>query len=256
MSALAQPHPASRTGAAMRRLVVALTLFGALLVAMPFSRSLFAWLFPRLERPLYEQHGFVALVLAHLGLVAASGLCAVIVGMGAAIFVTRPAGREFRSLIETLTAIAQTFPPVAVLALSVPMIGFGFGPAFLALALYSVLPICENTISGIEGVPPSAMQAGEGLGMTPHERLFRVELPLAAPIILAGVRTSFSINIGTAAVASTVGAVSLGAPIIIGLNGNNTAYVLQGALLITGLALVVDAAFEAIQARLQRWNAG
>jgi osmoprotectant transport system permease protein len=92
------------------------------------------------------------------------------------------------------------------------------------------------------------------LGITPFELLMNIELPLAAPVILAGIRTAVTINISTAAIASTVGAVSLGSPIIIGLNGNNTAYVLQGALLVTGLALVVDLGFEAILARLHRWK--
>jgi osmoprotectant transport system permease protein len=211
-------------------------------------------MFPRLDRPLYQQQGFVELVMSHLALVAASSICAIIIGMGAAIYVTRPAGQEFRRLVEVLTAMGQTFPPVAVLALAVPMIGFGFWPAFAALVLYSILPICENTITGLEGVPHPAKQAGLGLGMTPRELLLKTELPLAAPIILAGIRTSVTSNISTAAIASTVGAVSLGSPIIIGLNGNNTAYVLQGALLVTGLALVVDLGFEVILARMHRWK--
>jgi osmoprotectant transport system permease protein len=254
MSQSAVAHPASHPGIALIRFIIGLALFGLLLAALPFSRPVFAWLFPQLERPLYQQNAFLELMLAHLGLVAASSICAIFIGMGAAIFVTRPSGREFRRLVEVLTAMGQTFPPVAVLALAVPMIGFGFWPAFAALVLYSILPICENTIAGLESVSPPAKQAGLGLGMTPLELLMNIELPLAAPVILAGIRTAVTINISTAAIASTVGAVSLGSPIIIGLNGNNTAYVLQGALLVTGLALVVDLGFEAILARLHRWK--
>jgi osmoprotectant transport system permease protein len=246
--------PAPPAGTVLRRFCLALVAFVLVLAALPSSRPLFSWLFPQLERPLYQQHGFLELVLAHLGLVAASSLVAVVIGLGAAIFVTRPSGAEFRRLVEVLTAMGQTFPPVAVLALAVPVIGFGFWPAFMALVLYSILPICENTMAGLESVPPAARQAGQGLGMTPRDLLLNVELPLAAPVILAGIRTSVTINIGTAAVASTVGAVSLGSPIIIGLNGNNIAYVLQGALLVTGLALVVDLGFEVIMARLQDWR--
>jgi osmoprotectant transport system permease protein len=254
MSQSAVAHSASHRGIALIRFIIGLALFGLLLAALPFSRPVFAWLFPQLERPLYQQNAFLELMLAHLGLVAASSICAIFIGMGAAIFVTRPSGREFRRLVEVLTAMGQTFPPVAVLALAVPMIGFGFWPAFAALVLYSILPICENTIAGLESVSPPAKQAGLGLGMTPFELLMNIELPLAAPVILAGIRTAVTINISTAAIASTVGAVSLGSPIIIGLNGNNTAYVLQGALLVTGLALVVDLGFEAILARLHRWK--
>ncbi len=250
--AIADSPPGPATS--LRRFFLALAGFGLLLAMLPFSRPLFAGLFPQIDRPLYQQHEFLELVLAHLGLVSASSIFSVVIGIAAAVYVTRPSGQEFRRLVEVLTAMGQTFPPVAVLALVVPMIGFGFWPAFAALVLYSILPICENTIAGLESVSPAAKQAGRGLGMTPRELLVNIELPLAAPVILAGIRTSVTINISTAAIASTVGAVSLGSPIIIGLNGNNTAYVLQGALLVTGLALVVDLGFEAVLARLQRWT--
>lgn len=250
----ASPGADLRAGRALRNFGSALAAYALLLAALPHSRPLFARLFPELDRPLYEQQGFLQLLAAHAGLVAASSACAVVIGLGAGIFVTRPSGREFRKLAELLTAMGQTFPPVAVLALSVPTVGFGFWPAFAALVLYGILPICANTIAGLDGTPPAARQAGEGLGMTPSGLLTKIELPLAAPVILAGIRTSVTINIGTAAIASTVGAVSLGSPIIIGLNGNNTAYVLQGAVLVTGLALVVDLGFEAVMSRLQRWR--
>lgn len=239
---------------ALSKLGVGLGAFAGLLVALPYSRGLFAWLFPHLERPLYEQQAFHELLVSHLALVAASSLCATIIGVGAGFMVTRPAGQEFRRLASILTSMGQSFPPVAVLALSVPLIGFGFWPAFVALVLYSILPICENTMAGLESVPDDTIDAGRGLGMTPSELLRKIELPLAAPVIMAGIRTSVTINISTAAIASTVGAISLGSPIIIGLNGNNIAYVLQGALLVSGLAVVTDLAFDVIVERLQRWK--
>jgi osmoprotectant transport system permease protein len=245
----------SRGMTAMGRFYCGLLVLGTLLAALPLSREVFMWLFPQLERPLYEQHGFLQLLVEHLVLVAASSVCAVIIGVGAGIIVTRPSGREFRRLAVVLTAMGQSFPPVAVLALAVPLIGFGFWPAFVALALYGVLPICENTMAGLEAVSADVKDAGRGLGMTPNDLLRRIELPLAAPIVLAGIRTSVTINISTAAIASTVGAVSLGSPIIIGLNGNNIAYVLQGAVLVSALAVVVDLGFEALVERSQRWRA-
>jgi len=238
-----------------RRFLVSLAIFLALLFALPRSGPLFAALFPELDRPLYQQQSFTALVLAHLWLVGAATLVAAGVGISAGVYVTRERGREFRRLIETLSAMGQTFPPVAVLALAVPVIGFGFWPAFIALALYGVLPVCENTVSGLESVDAAAKEAAEGIGMTPRQKLLQIELPLAAPIILAGVRTSVTINIGTAAIASTVGAISLGSPIIIGLNGNNTAYIIQGALLVSGLAIVVDLGFGLLSGKVGGWKA-
>jgi osmoprotectant transport system permease protein len=227
----------------------------ALVVGMPLLRPLFAAMFPALDRPLYEQDSFVALLGSHLAIVAASSALSLLVGVAAGIFVTRDAGREFRPLVETLVAIAQTIPPVAVLAIAVPLIGFGALPALIALALYGLLPIVRATIAGLESVPKGVIEVADGLGLRRTQRLARIELPLALPVLLAGVRSSVIINIGTAAVASTVGAKTLGSPIIVGLSGFNTAYVIQGALVVGLLAVVADLAFERLGQRLTRWRA-
>jgi osmoprotectant transport system permease protein len=229
--------------------------FAALVFLLPVLKPLFSALFPWLDRPLYEQDSFPHLVLAHLALVGASSGLAAALGIAAGIFVTRPAGAEFRGVVETMAAIGQTFPPVAVLALAVPALGFGAKPALVALTLYGLLPIVENTVAGLAAVPAPAREAARGIGMGPGAILRQVELPLAAPVILAGIRTSVIINIGTATVASTVGAATLGSPIILGLNGSNIAYVLQGALLVGLLAVLADLAFERLTAALQRWQA-
>ena len=221
--------------------------FIALLLALPYSGPLFAHWFPALDRPLYQQESFLQLALAHIELVAVSSVFAVIAGMGAGILVTRSWGREFRSLTETLVAAGQTFPPVAVLAIAVPVMGFGEKPAIIALLLYGLLPILQGTLAGIGAVPASARDVAEGVGMSPWQILYKVELPLAGPVILAGIRTSVIINIGTAAIASTVGAKTLGSPVIIGLSGFNTAYIIQGACLVALLAIVTDRLFERLQ---------
>ena len=227
-------------------------LFVALLLLMPYSGPLFARAFPQLDRPLYQQESFIRLALAHIQLVAFSSFAAVIVGLGAGIAVTRRAGKAFRSVVETLVAAGQTFPPVAVLALAVPVIGFGEQPAMVALLLYGLLPILQGTLVGIDAVPPTLREVAAGVGMSPRQILFKVELPLAAPVILAGIRTSVIINIGTATIASTVGANTLGSPVIIGLSGFNTAYILQGACLVALLAIVTDRLFERLLRRFKR----
>ena len=232
--------------------VLALLLLAVLGLAE--LKPLFAALFPELERPMYEQDSFSSLMLAHVMLVGWSSSLAILVGIGAGIFVTRSAGREFRPLVETLAAAGQTFPPVAVLAVAVPLIGFGELPALIALALYGWLPVLQATLAGIGSVPQDIRETAEGLGMNSRQRLLRIELPLAAPVILAGIRTSVIVNIGTAAIASTVGAKTLGLPIIVGLSGFNTAYVIQGAVLVGLLAVTADLAFEALARRLSPWR--
>jgi osmoprotectant transport system permease protein len=237
------------------RLAWTALVFVALVLFMPALRPVFAALFPALDRPVYLQDSFLSLTLDHIALVAVSSLISAIVGIAAGIFVTRPNGAEFRGIVETIVTVGQTFPPVAVLALAVPLIGFGAGPALIALTIYGLLPIVENTITALTTLPPdTAADAARGIGMSPGRILRQVELPLAAPVILAGIRISVIINLGTAAIASTVGAKSLGTPIIVGLNGSNTAYVLQGAILVGLLAIIADLGFERLAAWLQRWQ--
>jgi osmoprotectant transport system permease protein len=221
---------------------------------MPQAKPIFAALFPELERPMFELDTFLDLTLWHLALVGASSGAAVLLGVAAGIFVTRPAGAEFRGLLDIVVTIGQTFPPVAVLAVAVPVIGFGFDPAFIALLLYGLLPVVEGTVAGLEAVPTAVREAARATGMGQVARLTKVELPLAAPVILGGIRTSVIINLGTATVASTVGAWSLGLPIIIGLNAANLAYILEGALPLALLAVVVDLAFARVLSSLQGWR--
>jgi len=153
-------------------------------------------------------------------------------------------------------------PPVAVLALAVPVMGFGEKPTLFALVLYGLLPILRNTLAGLSGINSAVLESAKGMGMSSVQVLFKVELPLAGRVILAGIRTSVTINIATAAIGSTIGARTLGDPVIAGLVNGNTAYVLQGAILIGVLALATDSVFEAIfqgadRARFSfRWRRG
>jgi osmoprotectant transport system permease protein len=235
-------------------LIWVVLVLAVLLALLPRADGFFALLFPWLERPIYRQESFLALVGAHLGLVGASSAAASFVGIMAGIAVTRPSGAEFRAMVTTIVTTGQTFPPVAVLAIAVPVMGFGALPALVALFLYGVLPILESTVAGLTAVPDAVRDAARGIGMSDGAVLRRVDLPLAAPVIIAGVRTSVIINVGTAAIASTVGVRSLGLPIIIGLNAANVAYVLQGAVLIGLMAVALDLAFERALRRIERWR--
>ena len=231
-----------------------LALLLGLIFGMTSLHGVFAALYPQLARPVYLQESFSALVWAHLTLVAISSLIAVLIGTTAGIAVTRRSGRAFRSLVETLVAMGQTFPPVAVLAIAVPVMGFSEQAAIIALVLYGLLPILQATLVGIDSVPHATREVAEGMGMSPWQILLRIELPLAGPVIVAGIRTSVIINVGTATIASTVGSKTLGSPIIIGLSGFNSAYVIQGALIVALLAIAIDMLFERWSHWLQRWR--
>lgn len=227
-------------------------LFVGVLAGMPATRPFFAWAFPDVDPPIYSGDTFAALWLSHAILVAAASLVSIVLAVSVGIFVTRPEGRDFRAMADAAATIGQSFPPVAVLALAVPAMGYGAGPTFMALTIYGLLPILENTIAGLENVPPPVREAAKGMGMSPGQMLYRVDLPLAAPTILAGIRTSVIVNIGTAAIGSTVGAITLGTPIIDGLVADKLPYVIQGAVVVGTFAVLTDQAFERLDRYLRR----
>jgi osmoprotectant transport system permease protein len=227
-------------------------LFAALLFDMPTLRPLFHWAFPEVRPAVYDRDSFFSLFLSHLMIVTIASAAASLVGITLAVFVTRPFGREFRAIADTLATVGQTFPPVAVLALTVPAVGFGAEPTVIALFLYGLLPVLANAIAGLEGVPAAVREAAQGMGLSPWQVLARIELPLAAPVILAGVRTSVTIAIGTATIGSTVGAVTLGTPIFDGLVADNLPFVIEGAVLVAMFAILTDMLFSRLEARLRR----
>ena len=226
-------------------------LFAALMLRMDALQPLLQQVFPGVEPVVYNRDSFLALFLSQLGLVAAASLAASLVGVALAIFVTRPAGRDFRAMVNALATIGQTFPPAAVLAITVPMVGFGARPTIIALFLYSLLPIVENAVAGLEGVASGVREAAEGMGLSAWQRLRDVELPLAVPVILAGIRVSVTIAIGTATIGSTVGALTLGTPIFDGLVANKIPFVLEGAILVAVFAILTDMLFERLDQLLR-----
>ena len=218
-------------------------LLVVLLISLVVMPTWFSWVFqpfaPENGPIIYERASLLSLSLSHLGLVAVASIAATLVAVSLAILVTRPSGAAFLPLSRTITNMGQTFPPVAVLALAVPALGFGTGPTLVALFLYGLLPIFENAITGFSTLPPATMEAARGLGLSRWQRLIRVEIPLALPVILTGVRLSVVIALGTATIGSTVAAKTLGEVIIAGLLTNNTAYVLQGGLIVGLFAVLI-----------------
>jgi osmoprotectant transport system permease protein len=186
------------------------------------------------------------LMLQHLAIVAISSALTVAIGIPLGIWVTRESGREFHDIVSTAVDFGQVFPPIAVLALLFPVFGLGPASAILALFLYGLLPVVSSTVAGLEAVSPSVIDAARGMGLGRWRILFTVELPLASNVILGGVRTSVIINVGTATVAAATGSGGLGLPIFTGINTNNTANIVEGALAVSALALVLDGALAVL----------
>ena len=170
----------------------------------------------------------------------------VLVALGAAILLAVPLGvglertpRAAESVIRVV-ALVQTVPGIALLAFMIPLLGIGVAPALVALFLYSLFPIVRNTYSGVRDADPGAAAAAHALGMTPRQVLAQVRLPLAAPVIFAGIRTAGVLAVGTATLAGFVGAGGLGDPIVAGLALNDTRLILSGAIPAALLALLTD----------------
>lgn len=237
------------TIARVLRLAV-IVLLVAFLARPEWFAPVFAPLAQDGQAAIYTQNALLTLTIDHILIVAAATLAGSIVAVGLAILVTRPSGREFLPLSRTLANVGQTFPPVAVLALAVPVLGFGPGPTILALFLYGLLPIFENALTGLTSIPPDVSEAAAGVGMTGLQRLWQVEFPLALPLILAGIRISTIIAVGTATIGSTVAASTLGEAIVAGLINSNLAFVAEGALVVGALAILVNDGFLALERRL------
>jgi len=192
------------------------------------------------------------LTLEHLGIVAASILLAVLVGIPLGILISRRAGWDKPVLGGA--NIIQTIPSLALFGflLPLPWIGARAGRlAVLALTLYALLPLIRNTYAGIKGVDPAVVEAGRGMGMTGRQLLWQVELPLALGVILAGVRVATVTSVGLATIAAAIGAGGLGEYIFRGLAMVNNQLILVGAIPAALLALVADFSLGWMERRLQ-----
>jgi osmoprotectant transport system permease protein len=185
-------------------------------------------------------------VREHVALCAVSTALAVAVAVPAGVAATRPGRRRLAPPLLFVANVGQSVPTIAVLALAFSVTGIGFRTAVIGLWAYSLLPVLRNTVAGLAGVDPAVTEAARGMGMSPGEVLRRVELPLAWPVMAAGVRTAAVVNVGTAALATFVGAGGLGALITVGLDNQRDRILYTGAALTALLALAVDWAVAAL----------
>lgn len=182
----------------------------------------------------------------HLMLVFSSMFFALLVGIPSGILLSRPAARGIAEYVMQIFNVGNTLPPLAVLALAMVVIGIGDTPAIIALFLASLLPIVRNTFAGLSAVPPSLIEAANGIGMTKFQRLRQVEIPNALPVILAGVRIATAINVGTAPLAFLIGASSFGELIFPGIYLNDFPTLILGAVATALVALVLDMLLAAL----------
>lgn len=235
------PAPLAGPGARRRRWVQRLGLPLALtaVVAALLAYVSYAEL-DDIEARLLDPGRLLDATLRHLQLVAVSTVVVVLLAVPLGILATRPAARRFVPLIVGLGNVAQGVPSLGVLVLLAIYVDIGFGPAIAALVLYAFLPILRNTIVGLQQVDPFVVESARGMGLSRMAVLRRIELPLAVPVVAAGIRTAAVINVGTATIATLVNAGGLGDIIYQGLVLNRLIVTVVGALLAALLALFID----------------
>lgn len=192
----------------------------------------------------------IALATAeHLMLTMVALILANILAIPLGVLLTRY--RKWAEPIIGITAVFQTIPSLALLGLMIPLLGIGVMPAVVALTIYGLLPILRNTYTGILGVNGAAIEAGVGMGMTSRQILFWIELPLARPIIMAGIRTATVLLVGIATLASLIGAGGLGDLIFRGISTANQELILAGAIPAALLAILFDIGLKKVEQRMQ-----
>ncbi|WP_223605722.1 ABC transporter permease/substrate-binding protein [Chryseobacterium sp. OSA05B] len=192
-----------------------------------------------------QQEKLLTQVVQHLGLTFLSLILAIIIGVPLGIMIARK--RKLSSPVLGVAGILQTIPSIALLGFMIPAFGIGAKPAIVALLIYALLPIIRNTYTGITEVSPTVIEAAKAMGMNKSQLLFKVELPLAMPVIIAGIRTAAVINVGVATLASFVAAGGLGEFIFGGISLNNTNMILAGAIPAALLAVLLDQTIALVQ---------
>ncbi|MDM7882533.1 ABC transporter permease/substrate-binding protein [Staphylococcus borealis] len=177
-------------------------------------------------------------IVEHIQISFIALLIAILIAVPIGIALTKT--KRLSEVIMNIAAILQTIPSLALLGLMIPIFGIGRLPAIIALVVYALLPILRNTYTGIKEVDPSLIEAAKGIGMKPMRRLTRVELPIAMPVMMAGIRTAMVLIIGTATLAALIGAGGLGDLILLGIDRNNASLILIGAIPAALLAIMFD----------------
>lgn len=190
----------------------------------------------------------VYLTRQHIVLVAVSGISAILIGVPVGIWLSRPSMERYAESVMQVFNIGTTIPTLAVIALSMTLLGIGFAPAVFGLFVASLLPIVRNTYAGLLAVPAHLKEAAHGMGMTPFQILMRVELPNALFVMFSGIRTALAINVGTTPLAFLIGGGGLGELIFTGIDLMDTGMLLAGAVPTAALAVLVD--FLMAQAQL------
>lgn len=231
----------------MRRYVVLISLL-ALLLGLTVWITNLEWIKEGVYRP-FSWDDLLNCTRSHLEMVLIAEGIAIAIGVPLGILVTRPGFKKFTSPIIGGASVGQSVPSLAVIAIMAPILGFGFQSAIVALVIYGLLPVLRNSYAGINNIDPAIVEAAKGMGMTRGQIARKIELPLALPVIMTGIRVSTVITVGTAELAVLVGGAGLGRITLTGVFSMQPLTILQGAAPTAALAITLGFILE----RIERW---
>jgi osmoprotectant transport system permease protein len=237
--------------AASAWILLALALAAAILATPAVASSVLAILGLAFKEA-FSVERLLGLARTHVVIALLGVIPAAIGGLMLGILITRPTGRSLKPLTDALVAGSQAVPPIVVVALAFPVLGFGAAPTVLALVIYCVMPILRGTAAALDAARGDVTEAARAMGLTDMQVLWQVELPLALPVIAEAMRVALILAVATTAVGALAGASTLGTPIIIGLQNQNEVYILQGAAATGALAFLVDGMLLLTLAALRR----
>jgi osmoprotectant transport system permease protein len=197
----------------------------------------------------FSYHDLLYSAWAHLKMVLIAVFIASSIGVPLGILMTRPGMERFSPLVIGGASVGQTIPSLAIIAIMAPLLGFGLQSAIVALVIYGLLPILRNSFTGIKNIDPSVIEAARGMGLTKMQIALKIELPLARPVIIAGIRISTVITVGTAELAVLIGGLGLGKITLTGVFARETLIILQGAAPTAAIAITLGFILE----RLEQW---
>lgn len=215
-------------------------LWSIFLILFAFAAGAYAWASGLLPQMWDLREDIIYLLREHVMLVLISGSLALIVGLPLGVWLSRPSMRRYAEYLIQVLNVGTTIPTLAILALSMSVLGIGKTPAIFGLFIATLLPIVRNAYAGCQAVPNHLIEAATGMGMTPLQILWRVEIPNALFVMFAGVRTALAINVGTVPLAFLIGGGGLGELIFQGIALNDFAMMLAGAIPTALLAVLVD----------------
>ena len=202
-----------------------------------------------LEFAISRWQTILQMTLDHFSIIATAMVISIIMGVAVGILITY--SKSGAAIVLNIANILMTIPSLALFSILIPIMGIGRAPAIAGLVLYTQLPIIRNVYTGLVNIEPSVIEAAKGIGLSPFKIMFKIKLPLAFPVIMAGIRTATVMGIGIGAIAAYIGAGGLGEYIFQGINRSNDRMIIIGAIMVSVITITIDKGLGLVQKKFE-----